>query len=84
MIGANWRIELLMSGIGRCHDFKNVDLVKHNAKMLEVSKLLYKRFGILNMFCPHRPDGDYELNLSIYEEKTLAKILCEIAKAEGW
>ena len=46
--------------------------------------MLYKRLGIFNMFNPHRPDGEYLLNLEIYEEKMVAKILCELARAEGW
>ena len=36
------------------------------------------------MFSPLRPNGDYELNLAIYEEKQVTKILCELARAEGW
>lgn len=59
-------------------------MIKHYAKSPEVSKMLYQRVGILNMFSPLRPNGEYELNLSIYEEKQVAKLLCELAKAEGW
>ena len=44
---------------------------------------LYKRFGILNLFCPFRPNGSYLLNLYIYEERIVCKLLCELAKAEG-
>lgn len=36
------------------------------------------------MFNPNRPNGEYLLNLAIYEEKMVAKLLCEIAKAEGF
>ena len=36
------------------------------------------------MFSPYRPNGDYLLNMAIYEEKTVAKMLCELAKSEGW
>jgi hypothetical protein len=46
--------------------------------------MLYKRLGIFNMFCPHRPEGEYVLNLAVYEEKQVAKLLSEIAKAEGF
>jgi hypothetical protein len=45
---------------------------------------VYEKFGILNMFCPYRPDGNYLLDLSKYEEKIVAKMLCELCKAEGW
>lgn len=36
------------------------------------------------MFSVYKPDGTYLLNLSIYEEKVVAKLLCELCKAEGW
>jgi len=36
------------------------------------------------MFSVFKPDGTYLLNLAIYEEKTVAKLLCELCKAEGW
>ena len=59
-------------------------MVKHHAKYPNVSKILYERLGILNMFNPLRPDGEYILNLAIYEEKMVAKLLCELAKSEGF
>ncbi len=70
--------------MGRCHDFKNLDMIKQAIKSDDESKLLYKQFGIINMFSPYRPNGDYVLNMAIYEEKTVAKMLCELAKSEGW
>ena len=73
-----------MTGMGRCHDFKNLDMIKHVIKTPEESKKLYKQFGILNMFSLYRPNGDYLLDMSIYEEKIVAKMLCELAKSEGW
>lgn len=82
--GNHWRTEVLLAGLGRCHDFKNIDMVKHRAKTAEVSKALYKQLGIFNMFCPYRPDGDYLLNLAVYEEKMVAKLLCELCRSEGW
>lgn len=47
-------------------------------------RALYKQFGILNMFCPLRPEGNYLFDLAVYEEKTVCKILIELCKAEGW
>lgn len=75
---------MLLAGLGRCHDYRCLDTVKHFAKYPEVTTALYKQFGILNMFSPDRPNGTYELNLAIYEEKQVAKLLCELCKAEGW
>lgn len=44
---------------------------------------LYKQFGILNLFCPFRPNGAYLLKLQIYEEKIVCRMLCDMAKNEG-
>lgn len=78
------RADVLITGLGRTWDYRNRDMVKHHAKSPEVSKMLYQRIGILNMFNPLRPDGEYLLNLGIYEEKMVAKLLCELAKSEGF
>ena len=45
--------------------------------------LLYKQFGILNLFSPFRPNGTYLLDLGIYEERVVTKMLCELAVKEG-
>jgi hypothetical protein len=44
---------------------------------------LYKQFGILNLFCPLRPNGSYLLNLAIFEERAVCRMLCELANKEG-
>jgi len=44
---------------------------------------MYKQFGILNLFCPFRPNGSYMLRLGIFEERMVAKMLCEITMKEG-
>lgn len=79
-----WRVEVFLAGMSRCHDFKNLDMIKKIIRTEGESKLLYKKVGILNLFNPYRPNGDYLLNMAVYEEKTVAKILCELAKSEGW
>lgn len=33
-----WRIEVLLTGLGRTWDFRNRDMVKHHAKSVNVSK----------------------------------------------
>ena len=81
--GADWRFEVYMAGIGRMHDYRNYDFIKHKAQVPEVMQKLYKQFGILNLFCPHRPNGAYLLNLGIYEERIVCKILLELTKCEG-
>ena len=36
------------------------------------------------MFSPFRPNGTYLLDLGIYEERIVTKILCELALKEGF
>ena len=64
-------------------DVENIDFIKHKFKYPGVMDALYKQFGILNLFCPLRPNGSYMLRLGIYEERIVCKILCEICVKEG-
>jgi len=72
-----------ISGIGRVWDYKNYDFIKHRIKFPDAIREIYKRFGILNLFNPFRPNGSYRLDLSLYEEKIVCKMLLDLAKAEG-
>ena len=65
------------------HSQRNYDFIKHRGKYPEAIREIYKRFGILNLFNPFRPNGSYRLDLGIYEEKVVCKILLELAKNEG-
>ena len=80
-IGADWRINVYIYGIPRCHDFRNFDFIKRSEpNNQEVMKALYDRFGILNLFNPLRPTGMYRLDLAIYEERMVCKMLCDLAR----
>ena len=83
MIDPKWRSRVYLNGISRVYDFWNMDFIKHKAKFPEVMGALYKQFGILNLFCPFRPNGSYLLKLHIYEERIVAKMLCELTLKEG-
>ena len=74
---------MYISGIGRVWDYKNYDFIKHRIKFPDAIREIYKRFGILNLFNPFRPNGSYRLDLSLYEEKIVCKMLLDLAKAEG-
>ena len=82
--GQEWRTRVFLSGVSRCHDYTNLDFIKHKSKYPETLTAVYSKFGILSLFSPYRPDGTYLLNLNIPEEKTVAKMLCELCKVEGW
>ncbi len=69
-----------MSGVARIFDYRNYDFVKQRVKYPDVIMSIYKRFGIINLFNPFRPNGSYRFDLSIYEEKIVCKILMELAK----
>lgn len=51
---------------------------------MEVVVHIYRKFGILNMFSPYHPNGTYRLDMGKFDEKCIAKILCELCKSEGW
>lgn len=75
---------MYISGIALVTDYRNFDFIKHRVKFPEAIKDIYKRFGIINLFNPHRPNGSYRLDLSIYEEKVVCKMLMELARTEGF
>ncbi len=79
-----WKTEVFISGVARVCDPRNHDFIKHRLKFPEAIRAIYKRFGILNLFNPFRPNGSYRLDLSIYEEKTVCRMLMELAKVEGY
>ena len=80
-----YKQEVYVTGIGRVTDYANYDFIKTIIKPKEemAMKDIYKRVGILNLFNPYHPDGTYEFNLQIYEEKMMLNVLCELAKREG-
>ena len=80
---AKWKANVYISGIAKVVDIKSYDFIKHRVKFPEAIRSIYIRFGILNLFNPHRPNGSYRLDLAIYEERCVCKMLLDLAKAEG-
>ena len=80
----NWKTECYMAGVSRIYDTREYDFIKKKWKFPETSKEIYHRFGIFNLFSPYKCTGSYRLDLSIYEERMVCKILMELAKAEGF
>ena len=79
-----WIAEWYIAGVGRIFDIRNFDFIKKKWKYPESSKEIYNRFGIFNLFNPHKCTGSYRLDLSIYEERIVCLMLLELAKAEGY
>jgi uncharacterized protein (UPF0262 family) len=82
-VDAKWKANVYITGIARVVDIKCYDFIKHRVKFPEAIRDIYIRFGILNLFSPHRPNGSYRLDLSIFEERIVCKILLDLAKSEG-
>jgi hypothetical protein len=80
----NWKFLVFSAGVGRMHDITNFDFIKHRIKDPATIRNVYSSFGILNLFCPFRPNGSYLLKLDIYEERIVCKMLLELSKGEGW
>jgi hypothetical protein len=83
ILDAKWKSNVYITGIARVVDIKCFDFIKHRVKFPEAIRDIYIRFGILNLFNPHRPNGSYRLDLSIYEEKIVCKMLLDLSKVEG-
>ena len=83
-IDPKWKTEVYLSGVARIYDSRNYDFIKHRVKYPDAIRDIYKRFGILNLFNTFRPNGSYRLDLSVYEERIVCKILLELAKVEGF
>lgn len=78
-----WRTTVYAVGVSRLHDYRNYDFIKHHMRYDWEKSVLYDRFGILNVFNPHRPSGTYRLDLTIHEERMVAKMLFDLARQEG-
>lgn len=76
-------MEIFLIGVGRLCDVENYDFIKHRVKFPDAIKAIYSRFGILNLFNPHRPNGSYRLDLQLYEERTVLNLLMDLARQEG-
>lgn len=79
-----WKTEVYLSAAARIYDYRNYDFIKHRVKYPEAIRDIYRRFGIINLFNTYRPNGSYRLDLKVYEERIVCKILLELAKAEGF
>lgn len=80
---AKWKANVYICGIAKVVDIKSYDFIKHRVKFPEAIRDIYIRFGILNLFNPHRPNGSYRLDLAIFEERCVCKMLLDLAKSEG-
>ncbi|KAF1317899.1 Leucine-rich repeat-containing protein, partial [Globisporangium splendens] len=74
---------LLFDRVADLHNFNGIMSALHEP---EAAQCFY-RFGWLNIWTPLIPDNYYELNLSLYEEREVAKALVRLAidePGENW
>jgi Ca2+-binding EF-hand superfamily protein len=76
-----YRVELIISLFSRLKDVHNFELVLAQLTVEEHAMVL-ARVGILNIFNPLRPEGGYCLDLGLWEERQVAKILVHFACVE--
>lgn len=76
-----YRVELIVSLFSRLKDVHNFEVVIAQLTIEEHAMVL-ARIGILNIFNPLKPEGGYSLDLSLWEERQVAKILVHFACVE--
>ena len=76
-----YRVELIVSLFSRLKDVHNFELILAQLTIEEHAMVL-ARVGILNIFNPLRPEGGYCLDLGLWEERQVAKILVHFACVE--
>ena len=67
--------------ISHIKDIENFDLLLDTVPEIDRFEILH-RVGHLNVMNPLKPDGHYRLELDIYEQREVAKMLIELAAAE--
>jgi hypothetical protein len=69
-----YRVEVCVTLFERVADVHNFELVTRLLEPYEVGCLLC-RIGWLSIYNPMKPEGGYSLDMSIYEERMVAKCL---------
>lgn len=77
----SYRVEVIALLFERLTDRHNFDLVLRLLKPEEVACVI-ARIGWLNFYCPLKPEGCIDLNLAIYEERLIAKMMNTLATVE--
>ena len=77
-----YRVEIIVSLFPRVKDTHNFDLVLASVTAEEHGMLL-ARLGLLSIVDPLRPEGGYSLDLSMWEERQVAKMMVHLAAVEN-
>jgi hypothetical protein len=77
-----YRVELVVSLFSRVVDIHNFEVVMSKLSPEEAGCVV-ARLGWLNIFNPMKPEGSYELNLGLWEDRQVAKALVLLAVGES-
>lgn len=73
-----YTVELIVLLFHRVIDIHNFDIVLAHLSPFEAACVAC-RLGILNFYNPGKPEGSYELDMSRYEERVVAKVLVRLS-----
>jgi hypothetical protein len=77
----SYRVDIIISLFSRLVDIHNFELILAELSPTEAG-CVYVRLGWLNIFNPMKIEGSYELEMSRWEERMVAKILISVALRE--
>ena len=82
----NYRVEVVVMLFGHLVDIVNFDVVMNELDNYEAACVI-ARIGVLNFFNPMRPEGSHTMDLSLWDQRQLAKLyaLLEVNEpGENW
>ena len=77
----SYRVELLLEFFPRILDIHNFEIVNSELTASEIA-CFYCRVGMLNVFCPLKPEGCIEINIGRREERIIFKLFAALADIE--
>ena len=77
----SYRVELIVLLYTRLIDIHNFEFVLMNLTATEHAAVI-ARIGLLNLFNPWKPEGAFQLDLSRWEERQIAKMLAHLSIIE--
>jgi hypothetical protein len=77
----SYRVELVINLFSKIKDIQNIDLVMSYLNATEAACVI-GRLGFLTLFNPMKPENSYELDLGLWEQRQIAKMLMHYAVVE--
>lgn len=77
----SYRVEIVISLFWRIKDIQNFDIILSFLNASEAACVI-GRLGLLTIFNPMKPENCYELDMAIYEQRQMVKMLMHYAVVE--